>query len=128
MIFTIMRFLKYLFFKYYYWHGRIRGFCDSCSTILIMSFIFMFYFLDAIMISAVLFDKTIKMSVWMNFIVIGVTSLVLYFLLVFRAKDKTILKKYKTEWMRKKNSLAILIGILPIILCYVSLILMGTDK
>lgn len=64
----------------------------------------------------------------MNFIVIGVTSLVLYFLLVFRAKDKTILKKYKTEWMRKKNSLAILIGILPIILCYVSLILMGTDK
>lgn len=120
-----MRFLKYLFFKYYYWQERMGNHNSSFMVILFMSFIFMLYFFDAIMLSTVLFDKTIlNMSKWMALVVLGVPLLAFYFLLVYRSKDKVILKEYETEWMGKKSFPAILIGILPFILYIVSMVLM----
>lgn len=113
-----MRFLEYLFFKYYNWQIKVgNGDIPTLMSLLSITVCFDLYFMD-IVTSYFFFLKPIgtpfvSMSV---FIVAYILFFILlYFLLCRRGKDKEILEKHQNEWRNRKSLGAILFPIVAFI-------------
>ena len=121
-----MRFLKYLFFKYYYWQERMGNHNSSFMVILFMSFIFMLYFFDILFLRSLFYTNSANhlSKIWVV-LVLWVIFLILYFLLVCGGKHKKILKEYEQEWKGKKNLPAILFAVIPFVLIISLIVLMA---
>lgn len=113
-----MRFLEYLFFKYYNWAIKVGdGDMPSITSIFCVSFSILLYVID---ITMVLYFFILPVSTSLNkylFIIIGsIVFIVLYVLLVYRDKDRKIMETHKEEWTGKKNLGAILFPIIALVL------------
>ena len=106
-----MRFLEYLFFKYYNWQVKVRnGDMPTFMAVLFITFCSFFYFLNIVMsFDYFLFgDNTTTLSKW-YFIAFTIILLILeFFLFVYKGRDKMIMETHREEWTGKKNLGAIL--------------------
>jgi len=110
-----MRILEYLFFKYYNWAIKV-GNDDMPATFSLMSITLgiSLYCIDVIgayyffISPKSVFSKSYKYI----FPLIPIISyIVLYFILVFKDKDKQIMEKHQDEWTGKKSLGAVLFPI-----------------
>lgn len=113
-----MRFLEYLFFKYYYWQIKVgNGDMPTFMSILFITVCFELYFMDIIS-SYFYFLKPIgtrfvSMSVFIVALILF--FILLYFLLCHRGKEKEILERHQNEWRNGKSLGAILFPIIAFI-------------
>lgn len=110
-----MRFLEYLFFKYYNWQVKV-GNADiaSFSSICFMTLWIAFYFIDVLMsISFYIETKTIPKYIF--FILFFGVFVFLYFSFIHHGKSTQIMEKHEKEWTGKKHLGAILFPIIAFI-------------
>lgn len=110
-----MRFLEYLFFKYYNWQIKVgNGDMPSFLAVFFITFSFTLYIADMIMFY--FFFLSPKGGFINNkyiFIIIFVLLFfALYYLLVTKEKDIIIIEKHKQEWMGKKHLGAVLFPVI----------------
>ena len=110
-----MRFLEYLFFKYYNWQVRVgNGDIPSSMAVLCMTVIYFLLIFDVFgSISFFIWPK-LWSYISIEFVLGSGCAffLICYALCVIKGKDKKILEKHKDEWKGKKNLWAILLPIL----------------
>ena len=112
-----MRFLEYLFFKYYNWAIKVGdGDMPSTSSLFCVSFNLLLYAIDiGMVLYFFILPKSAPLSPY-TFIIIGVIIFfALYLLLVAKGKDKRIMEEHKDEWTGKKNLGAILFPIIAFV-------------
>lgn len=119
-----MRFLDYLFFKYYYFQVRV-GNEDIApfSAIAFMSFVFAFIYADIIgfycfFISDSLANPFNRYSVFYAF---TISFIVLVFMFYPKKRYKRVLKDHEYEWKRNNNIGAVLFAVIPFLLFFVEL-------
>ena len=120
-----MKFLEYLFFKYYYFQVKVGdGDIAEYSAILFISMIIEFIYAD--ILGAYFFfvpsSKNYSMP-GVNAIVaiFFLSSVLLYFLLVHKRKYVRILEENEERWKGKKNIGAILFAVLPFVVFFAEL-------
>ena len=105
-----MRFLEYLFFKYYNWQVKVgNGDMPTFMAVLFIAFCSFLYFLNIIAsLQFFVFVNSTTISKW-YFIAFAIILLVLeFFLLAYKGRDKIIMETHREEWTGKKNLGAIL--------------------
>lgn len=120
-----MKFLEYLFFKYYYFQVKV-GDKDIAeySALLFICFIieliygnilaFYFFFIPS--------SKHHSLpSVYWLVILFVLCFIILYFLLIHKHKYEKILEKNEERWKGKKNLGAVLFAVIPFVLFFVQL-------
>lgn len=122
----IMRFLEYLFFKYYNFQVRV-GNEDIApfSAILIMCVIFEFVYTDIILFCYRFIPCFSRRSFppWYGFLVVYmIVFIVMFRFILYKKKYKSILVAHEYEWKKKKNLGIILFTVIPIIVFYIELI------
>jgi hypothetical protein len=121
-----MRFLDYLFFKYYHFQKRVgNGDIAPLMSVLFICFVLEFYYL-CIYGTYYLFFSSAKPPSWISssyaIITVNVVNfVVLYFLFLFRKRYKKVLKNHETEWKGKKNIGAIIFAVCPFAVFFVGL-------
>lgn len=120
-----MRFLEYLFFKYYYFQVKV-GNADIAeyTAIIFISMIIEFIYAD--ILGAYFFfipsSKSYSMPGVNVIVAIFFLSFVLlYFLLVHKHKYVRILEKNEARWKGKKALGAVLFAVIPFVLVFVEL-------
>lgn len=120
-----MRFLEYLFFKYYYFQVKV-GNADIAeyTAIIFISMIIEFIYAD--ILGAYFFfvpsSKCYSMPGVNVIVAIFFLSFVLlYFLLVHKRKYVRILEENEVRWKGKKTLGAILFAVIPFVLVFVEL-------
>lgn len=106
-----MRFLEYLFFKYYNWQVKVgNGDIPSLMAVLCILFCLLLCFFDVVMLYGILLIPvgTFNVSKYSLVVPCILVFIVLYILLATNGKDLAIIEKHKDEWMGKKNLGAIL--------------------
>lgn len=114
-----MRFLEYLFFKYYNWQIKVgNGDMSSFLSVLFISFSFTLYFVDIIMFYFFFLASNgdFLNNKYLFIIVFILFFFILYFLLVTNGKDIRIMEKYKKEWTGNKHLGAILFPFIAFII------------
>ena len=113
-----MRFLEYLFFKYYNWAVKVGdGDIPSITSVFCVAFGIMLYVIDITMVILffILANTSFKVSKYF-FIIVGVIVFVaLYIMLVIKGKDEKIMEKHKEEWTGKKHLGAVLFPIIAFV-------------
>lgn len=109
-----MRFLEYLFFKYYYWQIKVgNGDMPTFMSIFSITVLMELYFIDIIAFYfyfiAPIGTSFIKISVLAVMFILF--FILLYFLFGYHGKGNVILDKHQDEWKGKKNLGAILFPI-----------------
>ena len=121
-----MRFLEYLFFKYYNWQVKVgNGDMPSFLAVLFISFCFVLYFTDIIMFYFFFLAPNgsfIKNKYFFSCFYV-ISFFILYFLLAVKGKDTRILEKHKEEWTGKKNLGAILFPIIAFIIMNIEILI-----
>ena len=119
-----MRFLEYLFFKYYYFQVRV-GNGDSAlfSAVVFLSLVFSFVFADIIsfyyfFIPASSPEEFNPYSIMFIFII---AVLVFSFLFFRKKRYEKVLKVHEAEWKGKKNIGAVLFAVIPFLLYFAEL-------
>lgn len=120
-----MKFLEYLFFKYYYFQIRVGdGVVAEYSALLFISFIIEFIYCDIVGFYF-FFIPSSKChslpSVYWLFILFTLFFVVLYFLLVHKHKYERILEENKDRWKGKKNLGAVLFAVFPFVVFFFEL-------
>ena len=117
-IISIMRFLEYLFFKYYNLGIKLGSKQNaSTSAILLLSFVFTLYLVDVAITLDCLFGINWDSRWIVGFLIVSIVILILVFdfTLVYFGKSSRIVSKHKEEWTGKKNLGAILFPIIAIL-------------
>ncbi len=118
-----MRFLDYLFFKYYHFQTRVgNGDMAPFMSVLFICFVMEFYYL-CIYGTYYLFFSSAKPPSWLSssyaIIAVNVVNFVVfYFLFLFRKRYKKVLKDHETEWKGRKSIGAVLFTVLPFVVCF----------
>ncbi len=119
-----MRFLEYLFFKYYYFQVKVgNGDVAPFSTVLFMGFVFMFVFADIFNFYYFFIPGSSPDSYNSNSI-LSVTTIAVIgfsFMFLYKRRYKKVLEIHETEWKGKKNLGAVLFAVVPFILFVVEL-------
>lgn len=113
-----MRFIEYLFFKYYNWTVKVGdGDIPSITSVFCIAFDIMLYVIDITMVLLffILPSTSFKLSKYFFIIVGAIIFVVLYIMLVIKGKDERIMEKHKEEWTGKKNFGAILFPIIAFV-------------
>lgn len=113
-----MRFLEYLFFKYYNWAVKVGdGNIPSITSVFCIAFGIMLYVIDITMVMLFFIQPNIsfKLSKYFFIIVGAIVFVVLYIMLVIKGKDEKIMEKHKEEWTGKKHLGAILFPIIAFV-------------
>lgn len=112
-----MRFLEYLFFKYYNWAIKVGdGDCPATTSVICISFCISLWFMDAVMTWCFFISPMSSFGVAYGFVfpsVFVVSFLVLYIVLVAKGKEQTIIEKHKDEWLGKRHLGAVLFAVIP---------------
>ena len=120
-----MRFLEYLFFKYYYFQVKVGDEnIAEYSAILCICVIIESLYADALGFYFFFIPSSKNFSVPSIYSVITLFVLsfvILYFLLVHKNKYEFILEKNKVRLKGKKNLGAVLFFVIPIVLFFVEL-------
>lgn len=106
-----MRFLEYLFFKYYNWAIKVGdGDIPSFTSVCCMALFIMLYAVDITMTYYFFISPQTPFNFGKYyFSIFGIVTLVLlYVILVIKGKDKQIMEAHKEEWTGKKHLVAIL--------------------
>ena len=106
-----MRFLEYLFFKYYNWQVKVgNGNMPIFMAILFITLCTFFYFLDLVMSLHYFFfaNSTTTLSKWYFIAFVLVFLIIEFFLFIYKGRSKKIIEKHKEEWTGKKHLGAIL--------------------
>lgn len=115
-----MRFLEYLFFKYYNWAIKVgEGDIPATTSVLCISFCISMYIIDFVVFFLFFISpKSIFDHTYLYLFVISAIAsiVVLYFLLATGEKDKLIMEKHREEWTGKKNLGAVLFPITAILI------------
>lgn len=118
-----MRFIEYLFFKYYNWQVKVGNGCiASFGAICFMTFCIMFYCLDILMFMSYFIGK-ITIPKYILLVMFLSVLIILYFSLVYHGKNMQIVESHKEEWTGKKHLGAILFPIIAFIWFYVGCII-----
>lgn len=119
-----MRFLEYLFFKYYYFQVKV-GNADIAeyTSIIFISMIIEFIYLDILSLSLFfpLSKNHSEPGVNVIIAIFFLSSVLLYFLLVHKRKYVRILEENEERWKGKKNIGAILFAVLPFVVFFAEL-------
>lgn len=120
-----MRFLEYLFFKYYYFQVRV-GNEDIApfSAIVFIGFIMNFIVADVICFYFFFIPSASSHTLpgpYSLLYVLAVVILVLCFIFLYKKKYKKVLKIHENEWKGKKNIGAILFAVIPFLLFFAEL-------
>ena len=118
-----MRFLEYLFFKYYYFQVRV-GNEDVAPFIAVVfiGFISEFIYADIICFYYYFFQTSSSNAFpkpYSFLIVPTVVILVISYFFLYKKRYKNVLYTYESEWKGKKNLGAILFAVLPIVVFFV---------
>lgn len=120
-----MRFLEYLFFKYYYFQVKVgNAVIAEYTAIIFISMVVEFIYLDILSIFFFFFSSSKNYSEpgIQSVIILFVLSFVLlYFLLVHKHKYVRILGKNEARWKGKKNIGAVLFAVLPFVVFFAEL-------
>lgn len=122
-----MRFLEYLFFKYYNWAIKVGdGDAPAFTAVICISFGILIYFMDVVMAYYYFIMPTSDFSslyIYIFPVVFLCSIVVLYIRLVAKDKGKQIMEKHKNEWTGKKHIGAILYPLIAIVLFGIELFL-----
>ena len=119
-----MRFLEYLFFKYYNWAIRVGdGEIPSFTSVSIIAFFIMLYIVDINMTYSFFISQQKTLVIGKYFFgLFGISIMaILYIVLVTKGKDKTIMEIHNEEWTGKKNLWAVLFPTIAIVWFIISL-------
>lgn len=110
-----MRFLEYLFFKYYNWQVKVGNwYIASFASICFMTFCILLYYLDIVMVMSY-FIGAIAIHKYILIIMFIAVLAILYFSLVYHGRDMQIMERHKDEWTGKKNLGAIVFPIIAFV-------------
>lgn len=114
-----MRFLEYLFFKYYNWFIKVGdGDLPSISSVICIAFCVLIYFMDVVMVYYFFIAPKSNFSKFYKYLfplVFLFSIVLLYVFLVAKGKDKQIMEKHKEEWTGKKHLGAILFPVIAVL-------------
>ena len=113
-----MRFLDYLFFKYYNWQVKVgNDYMPTFYAVLFITFCLFLYFLDIVMSLDYFFfvNNTTILSKWYFIAFVLVLLVIEFCLFVYNGRGKKIMEEHKEEWTGKKNLGAILFPIIAFI-------------
>ena len=120
-----MRFLEYLFFKYYYFQVKVgNAVIAEYTAIIFISMVVEFIYLDILSTFFFFFSSSKNYSEpgIQSVIILFVLSFVLlYFLLLHKHKYVRILGKNEARWKGKKNIGAVLFAVLPFVVFFAEL-------
>ena len=89
-----MRFIEYLFFKYYNWQVKVGNGCiASFGAICFMTFCIMFYCLDILMFMSYFIGK-ITIPKYILLVMFLSVLIILYFSLVYHGKNMQIVESH----------------------------------
>ena len=120
-----MKFLDYLFFKYYHFQTKV-GNSDIAPmmSVLFLCFIMEFYYLSIVSLY-LFFVSSDGFSIFRKpysiVIIYVVLLIVFYFLFLYKKRYNTVLKKHETEWKGKKSIVAIIFAVFPFIFFFLEL-------
>ena len=118
-----MRFLEYLFFKYYNWQVRVgNGDMPIFATAVSIAFTLMLYCADIVM-TYLSFNSSASyhLSKYLFVGVFIVSLIVLYVFFTFKGRGERIMEEHKEEWTGKKNLWAVLFPAIAIVWFIISL-------
>lgn len=120
-----MRFLEYLFFKYYNWSIKV-GDSDipAITSLCCMAFGFILYFID--IVAFFVFFLQIHFSIFYLYLFVCFSIaliIVLYIILVAKGKDEIIMEKHKEEWKGKKHIGAVLFPIIAFLVFCIEVVI-----
>ena len=113
-----MRFLEYLFFKYYNWAVKVGdGDIPSITSVFCVAFSIMLYVIDITMVLLffILPNASFKLTKYFLIIIGIIVFCVLYIMLVVKGKDEKIMRTHEAEWTGKKHLGAILFPIIAFV-------------
>ena len=113
-----MKFLEYLFFKYYNWAVKVGdGDIPSITSVFCIALGIMLYVIAITMMLLFFFlpNTSFKLPNYFFIIVGAIVFVVLYIMLVIKGKDEKIMEKHKEEWTGKKHLGAILFPIIAFV-------------
>lgn len=114
-----MRFLEYLFFKYYNWAIKVGdGDLPAITSVMCISFSVELYFIDVVMAYFFFISPEPSFNAFYLYLFVFfalATIIVLYFLLVAKGKGKKIIEKHQEEWNGRKHIWAILFPIIALL-------------
>ena len=113
-----MRFLDYLFFKYYNWQVKIgNGYMPVFMAVLFITFCSFLYFLNIVMSLHYFFfdNNTAALSKWYFIAFVFVFLIIEFFLFVYKGRSKKIMEVHKEEWTGKKHLGAILFPVIAFV-------------
>ncbi len=113
-----MRFLEYLFFKYYNWQVKIgNGYMPVFMAVLFITFCSFLYFLNIVMSLHYFFfdNSTTTLSKWYFIAFVLVFLVIEFFLFVYKGRSKKIMEAHKEEWTGKKHLGAILFPVIAFV-------------
>ena len=120
-----MRFLEYLFFKYYYFQVKVgNAIIAEYTSIIFISMIIEFIYLDILSTYFFFFpsSKNYSGSGIQSIIILFILSFILlYFLLVHKHKYVKILENNKAKWKGKKTLGAVLFAVFPFVVFFFEL-------
>lgn len=129
---SIMRFLEYLFFKYYQLQLRVGNKKKpSVSAITALSAVFLLYYADIVLLSFLIFSirsQNAYLMIGMILIPSFATLAFLHYLFVYHDKGDAIVSKHEQEWKKQKNWGVILFSILPLILLVLEMLYMYLEN
>jgi uncharacterized membrane protein len=114
-----MRFLEYLFFKYYNWAIKVGdGDMPATTSIMCISFCVTLYVIDLVSFYFYFISPEASFGLFYLYLFVLTTiicDIVLYLVLVAKGRDKKIIEKHQEEWKGKKHWGAILFPIIAIL-------------
>ena len=120
-----MRFLEYLFFKYYYFQVKVgNAIIAEYTAIILISMIIEFIYLDILSTYFFFFPSSKNYSgpgIQSIIILFILSFILLYFLLVHKHKYERILEENEDRWKGKKNLGAVLFAVLPFVVFFFEL-------
>ena len=120
-----MRFLEYLFFKYYYFQLKVgNAIIAEYTSIIFISMIIEFIYLDILSTYFFFFPSSKNYSgpgIQSIIILFILSFILLYFLLVHKHKYERILEENEDRWKGKKNLGAVLFAVFPFVVFFFEL-------
>ena len=120
-----MRFLEYLFFKYYYFQVKVgNAIIAEYTSIIFISMIIEFIYLDILSTYFFFFPSSKNYSgpgIQSIIILFILSFILLYFLLVHKHKYVKILENNKAKWKGKKTLGAVLFAVFPFVVFFFEL-------
>ena len=112
-----MKFLEYLFFKYYNWQVKVgNGDMPTFASTISIAVITMLYIADILMTYIFYFSSSdIELPKYCLSLIFVLLCVILYFFFSYKGKDIQIMEAHKGEWTGKKHLGAILFPVIAIV-------------